>query len=568
MVRAGEFRPGTILWFVIKGNDSNFKLCRDDETAKLGSWFLNGNLFYTSDLGTDETVAFPSTIGSVTADSQSNTYAYGIDFIGRVDNNAYVADFKDLAYGDAPDDFGCYMAGGQSSIEWVPPGYLRAWNSGSLGYVASQVPEYRHLYSQDNEVIARIKITYDQASLALKSAAQYSLGESGYHVLIDYTNQKYQLFWWSNSATQIGSDVSATIALDTWYWCRFRLYHTDLQFRMWSGDFSSEPGTWDFDENSSNVDWGGYPGIATYSTSTDYLVDYLSVGAWNEPAPEPFLGTVTTVAASNVAATTARLNANLTSMGGESTVKAWFEWGVSGSGFTQTTTVQELTATGTFYADISSLTDGVTYQFKVVIDRVENSNKVYGDTFVFCNGGDYSIPVPILNGDAEDGINDWVVVTGTLNTRSSNPVDHTTGTGNYFYGDACAIVDAYQEIDLSTIVQGDLIDDAGLELVVTYWQSSYDDYDEGQVKVRMDNASHTQIATGENTLLASTKQIWTERTVTVDIPANTRYIDIVIYGERQSGTALDAYFDDFSAVIQPRSGAGPGGYRPAVIIVC
>jgi hypothetical protein len=274
---------------------------------------------------------------------------------------------------------------------------------------------------------------------------------------------------------------------------------------------------------------------------------------------------VATNSATNIVSDGARLNGNLTSLDGEASVNAWFEWGVAGSGFPNSTSVQELTATGAFYADISSLTDEVTYQFRAVINR-QGSDEVQGEVFVFCNNDQYNIPVTIYNPDCELGADGWTTTTGELGIRTANPVDHTTGSGQYFYGIACAVLEVYQEIDLSPFLQGALIDSETLKLVVTYWQSSYNDYDEGQIKIRMKDANRTVISSNQNSLISSTKQIWTERSFSVNIPTNTRYIDLVMYGERVNGTALDAYFDDFSAVIVPKSSSG--GYRPAVIVVC
>jgi len=73
---------------------------------------------------------------------------------------------------------------------------------------------------------------------------------------------------------------------------------------------------------------------------------------------------VTTNDATNITTTGARLNGNLTSMGTATSVSVSFEWGTSPGVYPNTTTPEVVSATGTFFFDLSGLTPGYTYYFR------------------------------------------------------------------------------------------------------------------------------------------------------------------------------------------------------------
>jgi len=73
---------------------------------------------------------------------------------------------------------------------------------------------------------------------------------------------------------------------------------------------------------------------------------------------------VTTNAATNTTDTGARLNGNLTSLGTATNVSASFQWGTSPGVYPNTTTLEVMNTTGTFFFDLSGLTPGDTYYFR------------------------------------------------------------------------------------------------------------------------------------------------------------------------------------------------------------
>ncbi|MCJ2189220.1 calcium-binding protein, partial [Novosphingobium beihaiensis] len=81
--------------------------------------------------------------------------------------------------------------------------------------------------------------------------------------------------------------------------------------------------------------------------------------------------------------------------------------------------------------------------------RAGSNNDSYIDEIVVALDG---TALPLSNGDAESGTQDWVVETGTLTVRSSNPAPYQGS--NYFMGGAVSRTTAYQQLDLSDFASG------------------------------------------------------------------------------------------------------------------
>ena len=93
---------------------------------------------------------------------------------------------------------------------------------------------------------------------------------------------------------------------------------------------------------------------------------------------------VSTSSATNVTATSATLNGNLTSLGGAGSVNVYFQYGLTTS-YGSTTATQTKSSTGTFDAAISGLTPSTTYHFRAVAV----GSTAYGSdvTFTTVSGG-------------------------------------------------------------------------------------------------------------------------------------------------------------------------------------
>jgi len=85
----------------------------------------------------------------------------------------------------------------------------------------------------------------------------------------------------------------------------------------------------------------------------------------------PMTPAVDTLGSANVTATSAIINGNLTSMGSADTVSVSFEYGTTTS-YGTTTTAQAMSGTGEFNTEITGLSPGTTYHFRVKADGGEH----------------------------------------------------------------------------------------------------------------------------------------------------------------------------------------------------
>jgi len=100
---------------------------------------------------------------------------------------------------------------------------------------------------------------------------------------------------------------------------------------------------------------------STTGLSDKCVIYQLTVNAAGAQVTSPQVGTI---AATNVATSTATLNGNLSNMGNAPFCWVWFEYGVNPSSLNASTTLQKLTSTGSFYANLSNLSASTTYYFK------------------------------------------------------------------------------------------------------------------------------------------------------------------------------------------------------------
>ncbi len=115
---------------------------------------------------------------------------------------------------------------------------------------------------------------------------------------------------------------------------------------------------------------GGFSAAWIKADSHAHTDNLLTWGA------EEAVPVVATNAASDVSASSATLNGNLNSLGDETAVDVYFEWGATES-YGNSTTQQEMTATGAFSDTISGLTAEGTYHFRAVV--TDGAEDWYGE---------------------------------------------------------------------------------------------------------------------------------------------------------------------------------------------
>ncbi len=155
----------------------------------------------------------------------------------------------------------------------------------------------------------------------------------------------------------------------------------------------------------------------------------------------------------------------------------------------------------------------------------------------------------LSNPGAETGdMTGWTVELGgiILNTGSEGLSAHS---GSYFFRGANSLDNrAYQEVDLiSDGVDSDHIDNGNADFQADWYQASYSASDKGAILFRFKDASKSEISTSSSSLITiSPSKTWQARQYIASIPANTRYIDVIIRSYRIAGSWCDGYFDDIS----------------------
>ena len=96
---------------------------------------------------------------------------------------------------------------------------------------------------------------------------------------------------------------------------------------------------------------------------------------------EPGKPHVKTKPATDINKSTAVLNGRLTEMGGFDSVDVYFEWREVNEDDWETTDVETLSEEGSFWAEISGLETGTTYEFRAVAKA--NDNQVFGEILEF-----------------------------------------------------------------------------------------------------------------------------------------------------------------------------------------
>ncbi|MBN1643880.1 MAG: hypothetical protein JW856_03590 [Dehalococcoidales bacterium] len=140
----------------------------------------------------------------------------------------------------------------------------------------------------------------------------------------------------------------------------------------------------------------------------------------------------TTSSATNITKGSATLNGNLTSLGTAASVNVYFEYGVT-TAYGNTTPVQPKTTTGAFSANISGLSPGVTYHFRVIADGGASGSFTSPDT-TFTTGTN---PPIVTASDATNVTSTSVTLHGNLVSLGSADtvnVFFEYGTASGIYG--------------------------------------------------------------------------------------------------------------------------------------
>ena len=129
--------------------------------------------------------------------------------------------------------------------------------------------------------------------------------------------------------------------------------------------------------------------------------------------------TVTTSAASNLAATSATLNGNLGSLGTATSVTASFQWGTTTS-YGSETSAQSVSATGAFSANLTGLTANTTYHFRA--KAVGHGAALYGMDMIFSTADTIEPVISAVN--STDITKTGATITWSTNEAATSQVEY------------------------------------------------------------------------------------------------------------------------------------------------
>lgn len=198
--------------------------------------------------------------------------------------------------------------------------------------------------------------------------------------------------------------------------------------------------------------------------------------------------------------------------------------------------------------DISSLTENTNYCWRV---RYRNSNLTWSDwsTPLSFNttASNFVSANLLLNGDAENGINNWTGTIETLTDEECGSVPTYEGLSFFAVGGVCANEQttgiASQDIDV-TAFSSQI--DAGNYVVEAsgFLRSFATDNDLPELYVAFLDAGNVLLGTSNT--VSNNLPVWTLKNVYATIPIGTRTIKTVLKGNRSTGTDNDSYFDALS----------------------
>ena len=205
----------------------------------------------------------------------------------------------------------------------------------------------------DVEILAKVKVRENvdiSAFLVARGSGTGDADENAYYATL-YNSSNLILIrkYVAGSSLSITSD-SFTVATNSWYWMRFRVFGSSLKLRVWA-DGDAEPGTWQLEDTDTDVSGVGWVGAGTFYNGPDY--DFFSVASNGGTALSPSGTTTTTTSSSTTTSTETYTGSTTTHSSTSSTASTTSTFSTTSS--TASTTSSSVTTTS------SSTTTTTTY---------------------------------------------------------------------------------------------------------------------------------------------------------------------------------------------------------------
>lgn len=146
----------------------------------------------------------------------------------------------------------------------------------------------------------------------------------------------------------------------------------------------------------------------------------------------------------------------------------------------------------------------------------------------------------VKNPGAEEGIEHWLSESNYGSIRDGNPSPHSGSS--YFFGGEHGESELFQDIDVSEYAEA--IDTGSVEAEVRYWASSFDESDEGDVRLKVYNDGGVLLDEQPQELFAAPGQTWKSYRRSMVLPQWTRTIRIQMDFVKHSGSKSNFHVDD------------------------
>jgi len=162
--------------------------------------------------------------------------------------------------------FGAYDWGTRVDPQWANISWHGWANNGYNFAVSWNTPgQYK-----DVEILARISGDSNAANPRIFGRLS---GSNAYYVTLDIDNDLFNLE--KGLAEALLDSDSVSLAQDTWYWVKLRLWHSEQKAKIWA-DGTPEPAAWNVEAADTDVTGVGYVALGCLGTGLQYPVcDFL-----------------------------------------------------------------------------------------------------------------------------------------------------------------------------------------------------------------------------------------------------------------------------------------------------
>ena len=168
------------------------------------------------------------------------------------------------------------------------------------------------------DILCRLRITDIAAASSVRAGpvARGGSGRDGYYVgPQDVNTLRMEKVVAGTESTVQNTTMTAFFSNSGIYWCRFQGNGTALKSKVWTGDVSAQPGTWNQEPTDADISAAGFIGLYCNGAARVPEILYFSVGTNGDAPPEPSAATALTLSgpssgANNTASTNFTVGAN------------------------------------------------------------------------------------------------------------------------------------------------------------------------------------------------------------------------------------------------------------------